>query len=101
MFGLCMRAQVHAGYRDEIWQLSDHAIWPKITAKLAKCNRALPSPLAMSAHMRANCFCTQTVLIEKTHFLLYHGICLRLDMCWPFAGRRHVQLAGNSEIRVR
>ena len=30
--------QVHAGYRDEVWQMSDHNIWPKITKKLAKCS---------------------------------------------------------------
>eukprot|EP00913_Durusdinium_trenchii_P019695 g18515.t1 len=30
--------EVHAGYRDEVWQLSDHAIWPKITEKLSKCS---------------------------------------------------------------
>lgn len=39
--GYCGFDKVHAGYRDEIWQLSDHAIWPKITAKLAKCNRLI------------------------------------------------------------
>ncbi|CAE7867064.1 unnamed protein product [Symbiodinium necroappetens] len=50
MFGLCLRAQVHAGYRDEIWQLSDHAIWPKITAKLAKCNRDVFSGCINSGH---------------------------------------------------
>eukprot|EP00931_Biecheleriopsis_adriatica_P075244 TRINITY_DN4915_c0_g1_i1.p1 TRINITY_DN4915_c0_g1~~TRINITY_DN4915_c0_g1_i1.p1 ORF type:complete len:637 (+),score=137.18 TRINITY_DN4915_c0_g1_i1:59-1969(+) len=37
--GFCGFDAVHAGYRDEIWQLSDHSIWPKITSKLEKCNR--------------------------------------------------------------
>lgn len=36
--GYCGFDQVHAGYRDEVWQLSDHAIWPKITEKLSKCS---------------------------------------------------------------
>ncbi|CAJ1330736.1 unnamed protein product [Effrenium voratum] len=35
--GYCGFDQIHAGYRDEVWQLSDHTVWPKITAKLAKC----------------------------------------------------------------
>ncbi|OLQ06890.1 hypothetical protein AK812_SmicGene9766 [Symbiodinium microadriaticum] len=43
-------SSVHAGYRDEIWQLSDHAIWPKITAKLAKCNRDVFSGCINSGH---------------------------------------------------
>lgn len=36
--GYCGFDQVHAGYRDEVWQLSDHAIWPQVTKKLAKCS---------------------------------------------------------------
>ena len=28
-------------YRDEVWQLSDHAIWPQVTKKLAKCSGSL------------------------------------------------------------
>ncbi|CAE7484248.1 unnamed protein product [Symbiodinium natans] len=39
--GYCGFDKVHAGYRDEIWQLSDHSIWKKITDKLAKCNRVI------------------------------------------------------------
>mmetsp|Transcript_51601 Transcript_51601/g.120376 ORF Transcript_51601/g.120376 Transcript_51601/m.120376 type:complete len:656 (+) Transcript_51601:82-2049(+) len=39
--GYCGFDQVHAGYRDEVWQLSDHAIWPMITGKLAKCRRVI------------------------------------------------------------
>ena len=36
--GYCGFDQVHAGYRDEVWQLSDHTIWPMITSRLAKCS---------------------------------------------------------------
>lgn len=36
--GYCGFEQVHAGYRNELWDIS-HELWPRLRPKLAKCNQ--------------------------------------------------------------
>jgi len=38
--GYCGYASVHAGYRNELWQITK-VLWPRLRPKLAKCNRVI------------------------------------------------------------